>query len=251
MISSKNSCLYPPIDNSEISITTGSDEDKFQGVIAAGGMGFSSDKGGFKPHYQQAGQPKTDIVIINSNDTSKAAKPEDVYSDPVAILTEDKRQTKKDATGSAAYPKNNSLNNQPPTYNDGVKQRIQFKKEQTPYIDDLSRADGRWGPKPTYPLPTATSGSSTTQQVGKVPDRNDGARTGYGYAIPSDQGYLTTKGSPTPPKPDAKDLTYESVGADGYWEARARNEGLRILVGERLELEIGRASCRERVLMPV
>ena len=235
LISSKNSCLYPPIDNSEISITTGSDEDKFQGVIAAGGMGFSTDAGGFKPHYQQAGQPKTDIIIDKSNDTNKAAKPEDVYSDPVAILTEDKRQTKKDATGSGANPKNNSLNYQAPTYNDALKQRIQFKKEQTPYIDDLSRADGRWGPKSTYPLPTATSGSSGTQQSSQVPARNDGAKTGYGYKIPPDQKYLTTENSLIP-KSDAKDLTDENVGADGYWDGRARNEGLRILVGERLEL---------------
>ena len=235
LISSKNSCLNPPIDNSEISITTGTDEDKFQGVVAAGLMGISTDIGGFRPHYQQAGQPKTDIIIDSSNDTSKAAKPEDVFSDPVAILTEDKRQTKKDATGSAANPKNNSLNYQAATYSDALKQRIQFKKEPTPYIDDLSRADGRWGPKPTYPLPTATSGTSTTQQSGKVPPRNDGDKSGYGYTIPSGQGYLTTKNTLTP-KIDAKDRTDEAVGADGFWDTRARNEGLRILVGERLEL---------------
>ncbi|MCY7408105.1 MAG: hypothetical protein LH631_12220, partial [Alkalinema sp. CAN_BIN05] len=161
LISSRNSCLYPPIDNSEISITTGTDTDKFQGVIAAGLMGFSdtiNDKGGFTPHYQLSGANKSDISIDKNNDTSKALKPKDIYSDPVAILTEDKRQTKADTTGSAAYPKNNSLNNiASPTYsssktsNDALKQRIQFRTEATPYIDDLSRADGRWGPKPTYP----------------------------------------------------------------------------------------------------
>ncbi len=235
LISSKNSCLYPPIDNSEISITTGSDEDKFQGVIAAGLMGISTDRGGFTPHYQQAGQPKDDVRINKDNDTSKAAKPEDVYSDPVAILTEDMRQTVKPGTGPAANPKNNSLNYQAPTYNDSLKQRIQFKKEQTPYIDDLSRADGRWGPKPTFPSSSSASGAAAATTSSQVPDRNDAAKTGYGYAIPPANSYLTAKNTFTP-KTDAKDLTDESVGADGYWENRARNEGLRILVGERLEL---------------
>lgn len=235
LISSKNSCLYPPIDNSEISITTGSDQDKFQGVIAAGLMGISTNAGGFTPHYQQAGQPKYDIRINSSNDTNKGAnKPEDVYSDPVAILTEDMRQTVKPNTGSAANPKNNSLNYQAPTYNDSLKQRIQFKKEATPYIDDLSRADGRWGPKSTFPSSTTTSGSGAVATSQPVPDRNDGAKSGYGYAIPAAQSYLTTKGNR--PSSNVKDVTNENVGADGYWEARARNEGLRILVGERLEL---------------
>ncbi len=235
LISSKNSCLYPSIDNSEISITTGSEEDKFQGLLAVGTMSFTTDKGGgFQPHYQEGGQPKWGPTIDSSNNTSKATA-KDVFSDPVAILTEDKRQTKKDGTGSAANPKNNSLNYKAPTYNDSLKQRIQFKKEATPYIDDLSRADGRWGPKPTFLSSSSSSGAAAATISSKVPDRNDGAGTGYGYAIPPANSYLTTKNTFTP-KADAKDLTDESVGADGYWENRARNEGLRILVGERLEL---------------
>ena len=226
LISSKNSCLYPPIDNSEISITTGSDEDKFQGVLVAGTMGsITNQGGGFVAHYQESGQPKT-LVIDSTNDTSRVDDPKNVYSDPIAILTADKRQTVKDATGSGANSKNNSLNYQAPTYVDALKQRIQFKKEPTPYIDDLSRADGRWGPKSTYP-----GGSAATETGSRpVPAGQYGATI-----VGSDNLYLITKNS-FPPKTDAKDLTDESVGADGYWETRARNEGLRIMVGERLEL---------------
>ena len=233
LISSKFSCLYPPIDNSEISITTDTKEDKFQGLIAAGRMGKKQNTdGGFLPHYQAGGLPQYDTVIDNSNGTSNATSPEDIYSDPVAILTEDKRQTKKDATGPAANPKNNSLNYKAPTYNANLQRRIQFKKEPTPYIDDLSRADKRWGPKSTYPS------LSAAQALTKVPDRDDVNKTGYGYAIPpTDPAYASlTKENITIPDASAKDLTDEGVGADGYWEARARNEGLRILVGERLEL---------------
>ena len=190
LISSKNSCLYPSIDNSEISITTGSDQDKFQGVIAAGLMGISTNVGGFTPHYQQAGQPKSNVAINRNNDTNKADKPEDVYSDPAAIVTEDMRQTVKPGTGSAANPRNNSLNYQAPTYSDSLKQRIQFKKEATPYIDDLSRADGRWGPKPTFPLPSSSSGAAAATTSSKVPDRNDGAGTGYGRIVPEMRGFV-------------------------------------------------------------
>jgi hypothetical protein len=239
LISSKNSCLYPPIDNSEISITTGSVQDNFKGAIVAGTMGFLTDTGGgFKPHYQQAGQPTWDTIIDKNNATAKpTVKPKDVYSDPVAILTQDTRQTQKLGTGgSPPYSQNNSNNVIPsPTYNSSLQQRITFHKEATPYIDDLSRADGRWGPKSTYPSSTTSSGGGAVTTSAPVPDRNDSAKTGYGYAIPNAQSYLTTK-NVNPPKSDAKDLTDEGVGADGYWEARARNEGLRILVGERLEL---------------
>lgn len=242
LISSKNSCLYPPIDNSEISITTGTDEDKFKGVIAAGTLGVLTENGGFKPHYQNGTQPAFDTVITKANDTNLAANPKAVYSDPVAILTEDKRQTVQDNTGPAPTPKNNQNNNTPPTYNDSLKKRIIFKNEPTPYIDDLSRADNRWGPKPTYSLGTdstvsGSSGSSgNSQKTAKVPARNDGAKSGYGYAIDGDKKDALTKNNTFTPTSATKDRTDEGVGSDGYWERRARNEGLRIIVGERLEL---------------
>ena len=230
LISSKNSCLYPPIDNSEISITTGTEDDKFKGLITAGTMGNKDAAGGFVPHYQEGGQPKYDITIDSEQDTTIGApSPEKVYSDPVAILTEDKRQTVETPTGPTANPRNNSSNYIAPAYDANLQRRIQFKKEPTPYIDDLSRADKRWGPKSTYPS------LSAAQALTKVPDRNDGAKTGYGYAIPIGNDSLT-KENTSIPDASAKDLTDEGVGADGYWEARARNEGLRILVGERLEL---------------
>lgn len=239
LISSKNSCLYPPIDNSEISITTGTDEDKFKGVIAAGTLGVLTENGGFKPHYQNGTQPAFDTVITRANDTNKASDPKAVYSDPVAILTEDKRQTVQDNTGPAPTPKNNQNNNTPPIYNDSLKKRIIFKNEPTPYIDDLSRADNRWGPKPTYSLgtdSTASGSSGNSQKTAKVPARNDGAKTGYGYAIDGDKKDALTKNNTFVPTSATKDRTDEAVGSDGYWERRARNEGLRIIVGERLEL---------------
>ncbi len=240
LISSKNSCLYPPIDNSEISITTGTEEDKFKGVIAAGTIGVVSENGGFKPHYQNGNQPAYDTIINKDNDTNSAASPKFVYSDPIAILTEDKRQTVEDNTGPAATPKNNQNNNKAPTYNDSLKKRIQFKNEPTPYIDDLSRADDRWGPKPTYSLGTASattgaSGAGNRPKVAKVPDRDDSAKTGYGYAIPSDKDILT-KNNTFAVSASTKDRTDAEVGGDGYWERRGRNEGLRIMIGERLEL---------------
>jgi hypothetical protein len=241
LISSKNSCLYPPIDNSEISITTGTEEDKFKGVIAAGTIGVVTDNGGFRPHYQNGNQPAFDTTITKANDTSKAASPKFVYSDPIAILTEDKRQTVEENTGPAATPKNNQNNNTAPTYNDSLKKRIQFKNEPTPYIDDLSRASGRWGPKPTYSLGTASAttgaaGAGNRPKVGKVPDRDDTAKTGYGYAIPADKADLLTKTNTFTPTASTKDRTDAEVGAVGYWETRARNEGLRVMIGERLEL---------------
>jgi hypothetical protein len=241
LISSKNSCLYPPIDNSEISVTTGTEEDKFKGVIAAGTIGVVTENGGFRPHYQNGNQPAFDTIINKANDTNNKTSPKFVYSDPVAILTADKRQTVEDNTGPAATPKNNQNNNVAPTYNDSLKKRIQFKNEPTPYIDDLSRADDRWGPKSTYSTGTAnattgSAGAGNRPKVEPVPTRDDAAKTGYGYAIPADKKDLMTKNSNFTPTSSTKDRTDENVGLDGYWERRARNEGLRVIVGERLEL---------------
>jgi hypothetical protein len=84
----------------------------------------------------------------------------------------------------------------------GDKKRILNDTVTQPYVDDFYRADNRWGPKPkydkTYPIP-----------VGKT--------------IGDDIGAITK-------------LTDGSEGLDGYWERQATQKGLRLIVGQRLEL---------------
>jgi len=73
-----------------------------------------------------------------------------------------------------------------------------------PYVDDFYRADDRWGPKPKY----------DSTNVYAVPPGN---------TIGDDIGNVAK-------------LTDPSEGLDGYWERQSMQKGLRLIVGQRLEL---------------
>ena len=88
-----------------------------------------------------------------------------------------------------------------------INSRIYNDNAATPYLDDTYRADNRYGPKPVY------------DDNYKVPDG-----TPVGTAISSNAALTDI------------DTANGLYGLDGYWERRAIGQGLRILVGQRLEL---------------
>lgn len=92
----------------------------------------------------------------------------------------------------------------------------------TPYLDDTFRADNRWGPKPIW--------GPKALPIGVVDEINagEGATAEIGDPI---TGVPELTGSDPKPGEDSA-----SVGLDGYWERRARVDGLRLIVGQRLEL---------------
>ena len=92
----------------------------------------------------------------------------------------------------------------------------------TPNLDDTFRADNRWGPRPTWgpdalPIGVTDKENAGTQATAKI-----------GEPI---LGVPQLTGSDPAPGTDS-----DNVGLDGYWERRARVEGLRLIVGQRLEL---------------
>ncbi len=91
--------------------------------------------------------------------------------------------------------------------------RTQTEDMLQPFVDDTYRADNRWGPRPRYnegiSLPSAAK---------------------YGELI-TEANVLERLTTNAPATGDLKDL-----GLDGYWERRATKEGLRLIVGQRLEL---------------
>jgi hypothetical protein len=208
LISSPASCLYQK-ESSEISATKIEENvkdptntiPKFVGHAAFGMIGSGSTTGTAKiyVHPDGSGDPadpeemsKTTVKV--SNEASLAT----IASNPTSIvLTENSRSVA------------NGVNETGSTWNNFDKtilgKRIINKSAEVPYVDDLYRADNRYGPKAKYkdPLPTGKkSGDPITAGDDLV--KNDGDPVG--------------------------------VGLDGYWERRARTEGLRLLVGERLEL---------------
>ncbi len=221
LISSTESCLYPPIENSEITVTEVKDRktgEDFAGAVAIGRIGIVQNSGSFVLHYQN-GQTPAKISINQANSGSTASDPSKIYSDPELILTRDRREAEG---GTDRTNRTNVKWSQLPPQVTTTNRRLRPNQEPSPYIDDLYRADDRWGPKPKY-------------KTADTPARNDSAGTGYGnFITAANKDLIVNSTGVVNPKPT--DKTDESVGDDGYWERRARNEGLRVIVGERLEL---------------
>ena len=243
LISSTESCLYPPVENSEITVTkvTKADvEGDFTGTVALGKIGSvaPTDPPAFDVHYQgTSGYQKVrlDIDANNSGTAKKTLEPatlQPIYSDPVAILLQDKRKTAEVTDSVTTNVPNVNWKNLPDVLEN---RRLRQNPEPTPYIDDLYRADNRWGPKPKYDTNLPPAGDSVAP--GKTPERDDVNRSGFGYPIIEPRSKYLIDDTPRKDVTSKKtDRTNEAVGNDGYWERRARNEGLRVIVGERLEM---------------
>jgi hypothetical protein len=235
LISAKKSCLFQP-DSSEVSVTKlqGKDDPKdeadlgpkavkapnnnnkeFYGQVLAAKIGKEEAFGSAVFHYHDRDNPqtvKTDGIVSNDKDQQSiksGTKYIGVLSDPVSIMLGEQYQSRMDKDEA-----NVGLNDWDRFKNLPVGGRIINRREKLPYVDDLYRADDRWGPKPKYDdkeggriQPPSTSGSP----IDKVKS-----------------GRLLTAGLPGE--------SSSGVGLDGYWERRARIDGLRILVSERLEL---------------
>jgi hypothetical protein len=98
--------------------------------------------------------------------------------------------------------------------------RLYNQSEDTPYVDDSFRADNRYGPGPRV------SGREIPEFIGEPIINN---QLDNGSRPIKDEELIRTE----PPEGDEEGI---EVGLDGYWDRRARHQGLRILVGERLEL---------------
>lgn len=199
MISSHNSCLYTE-PASEITLA---DTGTFQGQLLSAKLrennffDNSSDSNDPTFHVFTAnGQPPTTASKIDTTKDSVTANRADLRN----ILLDPIELFTKDISahrGATGWTRDTTWNNR----------RIFNNPSATPYLDDTYRADNRYGPKPVY-------------------DKNHAIPTGtsVGTAITSNTA-LT-----------AIDPANSIYGLDGYWERRAIGQGLRIIVGQRLEL---------------
>ncbi|MDF5722246.1 MAG: hormogonium polysaccharide biosynthesis protein HpsA [Rhizonema sp. PD37] len=152
--------------------------------------------------------PNSDSVT-DSFETG-ATQPDSLALDPVALFTQDKFQAR------GTDKKNTSYRDQQWITSSFFQKKRIFNEEATPpYLDDTYRADNRYGPGPTY-----------NSQI-KIPAGNK-----IGENIPTtDSNYSAlTRDIPLDP------TSPEDLGLDGYWERRAVRGGLRLIVGQRLEL---------------
>jgi hypothetical protein len=233
LISATQSCLFKPESNSEISVREfrkdpslpNSDPKQinggveFQGIIASAELGQDTKyQNGQRVYKYKAGGGYEGPDINTGNDWATEAKDVlGVSTDPVKLLTEDIQQARTaDVTNTGAIVDPIK----PTDFNPG-----RFTSSSTssqPYVDDTYRADNRYGPKVRY------------NSAIKIPD---GSKVGDIIAG-VDKDALTNN----PPSASS-----DQPGLDGYWERRTFKDadtstskvytgGMRILVGERLEL---------------
>ncbi|MGY2802954.1 hormogonium polysaccharide biosynthesis protein HpsA [Thermostichus sp. MS-CIW-25] len=230
-ISSEQSCFYMPPDNSEITAF---------GELVAGAIGYAgqqvSDTLIFDVHSgRQDAAPEVLARLNNLNFDSvqNQVEPENVALDPLELHLFGRIRTRgsyaQDASGWAASPLNAKRDPNPGRIKAGG---FQAGADQVcpPYVDDVYRADNRFGPKASYDRPPVTPDPQRGCDVDTFAQRFG---VGAGSPIPADarnnQNESLTEDNPPPG-------ALSEVGLDGYWERRARVEGLRVIVGQRLEL---------------
>jgi type II secretory pathway pseudopilin PulG len=230
-ISSEQSCFYMPPDNSEITAF---------GELVAGAIGYAgqqvSDTLIFDVHSGQQDREPTVLARLNNlnfDSVQNQVEPENVALDPLELHLFGRIRTRgsyaQDASGWAASPLNAKRDPNPGRIKAGG---FQAGADQVcpPYVDDVYRADNRFGPKASYDRPPVTPDPQRGCDVDTFAQRFG---VGAGSPIPADarnnQNESLTEDTPPPG-------ALSEVGLDGYWERRARVEGLRVIVGQRLEL---------------
>ena len=212
MISDPDSCLYTK-DASEISIATYDatpSRSAFRGEFIGGGMRNNTlDTGtGRFDLWNGAGQLPTINQQFGRDADSipNTLLPADYALDPVVMQTQGISAHRNPTVATVARPATWDGSN-------FEQDRMVTPTTQVPvpYVDDTFRADNRYGPKPTVgqdqaPIPGTIGGTIPSSEIGLV--GND---------------------------PGAGEDS-SNVGLDGYWERRARIEGMRLIVGQRLEL---------------
>lgn len=232
LVSAPASCLYSRPDASEVTVTDvrpNPDDDipAFQGQIISGKINSNSfgSTSSDRSHFHLFGNPpvitgdddtllnlERDSVIDGANDP----RPADYALDPIALVTRDVSLSRNIPTGNPKANRDTAVwNSAKPFVKRG---RIYNQSEDAPYLDDFFRADNRYGPKPRYqakPIPgmigepiiserMATENISDAELI-----RNEAPADSVDY------------------------------GFDGYWERRSQREGMRLIVGQRLDLGNG------------
>ena len=223
LISAPKSCLYTK-DASEVTIAKViPDEDQnipaFEGQIMSATMAKDEFAGSSRFHLHDTPPTTTgddDTKLDKNRDSvvNTGINPSDVMLDPLVLATQDVSVSRNVYGGDPSIHRDTNWN---PTDKNFVKEgRIYNQSEATPYLDDFFRADNRYGPKPRY------DGKQIPGTIGE-------AITGDQLGSEGISDIKLTKENPT-------SASSTDVGLDGYWERRGRTEGLRLVVGERLEL---------------
>lgn len=212
MVSDPDSCLYKEnassITTPQVEANADANQPYFQGQFIVGELRGNSFGGSNRIDVWDGEKlpPLTppDVPVFDTSQDSvkntSGVKPEDFALDPIRLHTQDvsasRNITDFDNYRDDAWKADDNQDVASP-----FGKRLKNQPVKKPYLDDTFRADNRYGPKPTLD----ESGKPLAVNIGSPIVGND-------------------------------KLTNAKEGLDGYWERRARTDGLRIIVGQRLEL---------------
>jgi hypothetical protein len=214
MISSIASCLYTQdaseLTAAQVTADPSNDIPAFQGQFLAANLRDNDFNG--RPRFDLWNGsnvlPTLNVDMSRGEDSVvPTSNPIAFALDPVRLHTDDVSVNRDPAAANISAMRDPNWTNRAFSQ----KKRMINQVQATPYVDDTFRADDRWGPKPRW-------GAERT----RVESDDMGTKIiGNAQLTGNDPG---TDGDST------------NVGLDGYWERRARREGLRLIVGQRLEL---------------
>ncbi|MGJ3246988.1 MAG: hormogonium polysaccharide biosynthesis protein HpsA [Elainellaceae cyanobacterium] len=230
-ISAPESCLYTK-DSSKITVSAkeegpnnGNGGIVFEGQAIAGRIApRANDRFESVFHLitnEQQPPPEDDGEVLDrGTDSINNVDIINLSLDPVQILTKDISESRGVANFAAV--RDNAWQNS--IFKQAERILLDESVDQ-PYLDDFYRADDRLGPKPRY------------RAFEVNPD--DGAGLVIGRNIKGNADVPNTPDEDV--QNELTDLTGSvddptNLGLDGYWERRARTEGMRLVVGQRLEL---------------
>ncbi|NBD15236.1 MAG: hypothetical protein GVY04_03555 [Cyanobacteria bacterium] len=218
LVSSPDSCIYSEDANIiEITQIQEGDDVLFQGQAIANGTERVDLYDPNSPDTGNDFKPSNDSVKGTPNQNTGIYK----YSlDPLVLFTEDQLVSRDNQKSDGSY----DTSVRDPNWNtSNLSTRIRNDVSLKPYVDDLYRADDRWGPKPKY-------GKEENVTIAKLSNGFDENGDLIEASDSTDLNIDTLLGLNPP------DEFPQEVGLDGYWERRAYTQGLRVIVGQRLEL---------------
>ncbi|MEL6357239.1 MAG: hypothetical protein AAFQ37_09955, partial [Bacteroidota bacterium] len=230
MISSHNSCLYSArsseitmaeVDNDGggVDISSAGSQD-FQGQLVSSSLALGTMTVDSNPRFHifnnQNNAPSLNNSITNTTDSVQGADYDDLSDialDPVALFTENISRHR----GTGTWSRDTSWTTN--SFRTGG--RVFNQNQSPPYLDDFFRADNRYGPRPNY------------ENYNWITSTEDGAinttRDQPAYDKQMGEEIIATD-------PRADNLINTNDGLDGYWERKAILDGMRVVVGQRLDL---------------
>lgn len=228
LISSDGSCLYDPPSNSQITLRkdesplpggqfiTGRFRDNTFDPGTPGGVSVdTSPTKSIRLQQNSAGNNQSLDSVVGGPGQMNIA------SDPLALHIRGISKPRSESSTNTWQPDTANFWGGKSPLTDGETPRIAQAVSCAPYVDDTYRADNRYGPKPSY---SKEQFSSSTGRCEAAPETEQ-----YGTVIQNKAQYTSND-------PSGGDEAGETLGLDGYWERRARFNGLRVIVGQRLEL---------------